>query len=190
MDKFTDGLRKGIHAAILRKDIWPTNIDQWEEAARIEVRRNGITKAALGERGNYHLSTRQSRWQTRAQQVLKPSKKRDPDAMDIDATSVEKPNQSKDFKDKQAERLRIRSEGLCFKCLKKGHIKKECPDWKKLSENPPPYKPKARMATVKEEKDDESGSPDDLKDLARRMAVLDVQKKEDLFDIIMDEPGF
>jgi hypothetical protein len=65
MDKFTDGLKKGIHAAILRRDVWPTTLDEWESVARTEVRRQAITKEALGERGNYHLSTRQSKWKMR-----------------------------------------------------------------------------------------------------------------------------
>jgi hypothetical protein len=77
IDMFTNGLCKGVHTTILCQDKWPETLNQWQEAAHIEVRRLGIVKAALGERGNYHLSTRQSKWQAQAQRVLKPSKKQD-----------------------------------------------------------------------------------------------------------------
>jgi len=85
MTMFTDGLQKGIHAAILCLDTWPTTLNGWEEAARREVRRAGIIKIQLGERGNAHLSTRQSKWQFKAQQTLKPKKKDDAVPMEIDA---------------------------------------------------------------------------------------------------------
>ena len=189
-DKFTDGLRKGLHAAILRLTEWPETLDQWEEAARREVRRMAVTKIALGERGNYHLTTRQAKWQMKAQNVLRPKKKDEAVPMEIDAVQMDKTSQSK-----AAEAARLKKEGRCFKCLKQGHIKRNCPDWKGKTTDkppPPPYKPKARTATieVKDDPDTPDEETDNLKDLARRMALLDVQKKEDLFDILMEEPGF
>jgi hypothetical protein len=39
IEKFKDGLKYGILATILRRDTWPITIDEWEEAARREVRR-------------------------------------------------------------------------------------------------------------------------------------------------------
>ena len=34
IEKFKDGLKYGVLATILRRDTWPTTIDDWEEAAR------------------------------------------------------------------------------------------------------------------------------------------------------------
>ena len=48
IEKFKDGLKPGVLKGILIRDTWPTNIDEWEEAARREVRHFGIMKEALG----------------------------------------------------------------------------------------------------------------------------------------------
>ena len=37
--RFKGGLRKGVHAAILKRDTWPTTLDEWQQHARREVRR-------------------------------------------------------------------------------------------------------------------------------------------------------
>src|SRR6266403_951054 len=184
MTMFTDGLQKGIHAAILCLDTWPTTLNGWEEAARREVRRAGIIKIQLGERGNAHLSTRQSKWQFKAQQTLKPKKKDDAVPMEIDAGVPDKTTINK-----QKENLCIQREGRCFKCGKQGHIKRECPEWKGKNEKPPPYKPKACVAKAVEPEEALEQTLD-LTSLARSMKVLDSQKKEDLFDLLMEEPDF
>ena len=64
--QFKEGLRKGVHAAILKRDTWPTTLDKWQQSARREVRRFGIMKESLGESGNYNLSTKQAKWKTAA----------------------------------------------------------------------------------------------------------------------------
>ena len=33
VDKFCEGLNKGVHIEIMRQDIWPESLDQWQEAA-------------------------------------------------------------------------------------------------------------------------------------------------------------
>ena len=62
IEKFKDGLKWGIFGAIMKHVTWPTNIDEWEEAACWEVRCYSIIKEAMGTRGNPFMSTRQSRW--------------------------------------------------------------------------------------------------------------------------------
>jgi hypothetical protein len=62
IQKFKDGLCKGVLSAILRRDQWPETIDEWQDHARREVRRFEIVKEALGERGNSHISTKQAKW--------------------------------------------------------------------------------------------------------------------------------
>ena len=37
VDKFCEGLNKGVHIEIMRQDIWPENLDQWQEAAQRAV---------------------------------------------------------------------------------------------------------------------------------------------------------
>jgi len=104
--------------------------------------------------------------------------------MEIDAGFLNNP--------KEAERIKLLKEGKCYKCLKTGHIKRNCPEWqkKKPNDKPPPYKPKGRTATLSPVPEDKEKEPDDLKDLARRMSTLDSQGKEALFNLMMEEPDF
>ncbi len=90
---------------------------------------------------------------------------------------------------KQKENLHIRQEGQCFKCGKQGHIKRECPEWKGKNKKPPPYKPKACIAKAVELEEALEQTPD-LTSLVCSLKVLDSQKKEDLFDLLMEEPDF
>jgi hypothetical protein len=62
IQKFKDGLRQGVLQAILNKETWPTTIDQWEEAARQEVRMFSIIKEAMGDRMSNFISTKQAKW--------------------------------------------------------------------------------------------------------------------------------
>jgi hypothetical protein len=44
IDKFSDGLSKGIHLKILQLDIWPETLEEWQETARRTVRRSTIMR--------------------------------------------------------------------------------------------------------------------------------------------------
>ena len=108
--------------------------------------------------------------------------------MEIDAGITDKISA-----DRQTENQRLRKEGRCFECGQQGHLKRNCPKLKGKTDKPPPYKPTARTATTnknQEEPDQPGNDPPDLNNLARSMKVLDSQKKEDLFDLLMEEPGF
>ena len=174
MTKFRDGLRKGLMAQIYFQQQWPEDLDEWEEAARREVRRLSIMREALSPKGNSHLSTKQAKW--RANIPNKSQKKRDEAVpMEIDAARTRTPEQI-------AENARLQKEGLCFKCKKPGHIKKNCPDWPKKKDQPPPYQSKGRTAKAPEDTE----QPNDLKGLARSMTSLGQDKQNELFDLLLD----
>jgi hypothetical protein len=178
MDKFTDGLSEGLHRSIMRRDDWPTTINEWQEAARREVRRFDVLKDTFGTCPKPQISTREAKWQALLRR--RPKKKDESVPMEIDAGWTSKEKTKKVF-----DRTQLSKEGKCFKCLQTGHIKKDCPEWKG---KPPPYKPKvAKLATVMEEPKEELS---DIKELARTMATLDDQRREDLFDILINEQGF
>ncbi len=89
LEKFRDGLKKGIHGTIMRRNTWPENLDDWQEAAQREVRRFGIIKEALGgDRSNPFISTRQAKWQGLAKRALRPHWD-DSAPMDIDAAKTD-----------------------------------------------------------------------------------------------------
>jgi hypothetical protein len=139
IQKFKDGLRQRVLHAILNKERWPDTINQWEEATRREVQRFSIIKEAMGDRANNFLSTKQAKWQTTAQQLKSSTKKKDEAVpMEIDAGQV----RDKDPK-KEAKNAHLRKEGRCYKWGQQGHLKRNCPDWPKRPDKPPPYPSKA-----------------------------------------------
>ena len=187
--QFKGGLRKGVHAAILKRDTWPTTLDEWQQHARREVRCFAIMKKSLGENGNYNLSTKQAKWQTAAQQFQSSNKQRKDEAipMEIDSAQICPRNPKREAKNTQ-----LRKEGRCFKCEKQGHVKKDCPEWGKKGEKPPPYQFKGRIATTSASTSNTAQSTEEdkepeLKELACRMHSLNDLGKEQLFDLIMDE---
>src|SRR5258708_1019959 len=122
LNRFKEGLKRGIHATILQWDQWPTNLDQWQEQAHHEVRRLSIIRDSLGDRGNPYLSTCQSKWKKLAQKALHRPKQDDIVPMDIDAGWIEEAG----WKSK-AKIKKLHQEGQCFQCLKQGHMKHDCP---------------------------------------------------------------
>jgi hypothetical protein len=139
IQKFKDGLRQGVLHAILNKERWPNTIDQWKEATRREVQRFSIIKEAMGDRTNNFLSTKQAKWQMTTQQLKSSTKKKDEAVpMEISVGQI----RDKDLK-KEAENACLCKEGRCYKCGQQGHLKRNCSDWLKRSDKPPPYPSKA-----------------------------------------------
>ena len=178
VEKFKDGLRKGILAKIYNRDTWPDDLDDWEEAARREVRRLGVTKEALGEKGGYHLSTRQSRWQSIFKGTRKAPKKDEAVPMEVDATRWELDPKRKALIDKQ------KKEGLCFKCNERGHLKRDCPKWPNKG-NPPSPRTKVRKVEV-----EDSSTTRNIPEMARSMAALGNNEQEELFNLLMEKEDF
>jgi hypothetical protein len=187
LQKFKEGLKWGVLANILRWDTWPEGIDDWQELehAHREVRRMGIIKESLGDRGNYNLTTKQTKWCSRFQNFKK--KKDEAIPMEVDAAKL-------NYDPKKKEELeRLKKEGCCYKCQKQGHLKWECPNWtNEKKDKPPPYPSKACSTTtplpkILKEDPAPSKEPQDMKQLARAMRTLDDMKTEELFNLIMDE---
>jgi len=147
-----------------------------------------IFREALGSRHNPFISTCQNKWQGMAQKAFKRPRSDDAVPMDIDATRTEYTKRGDSHEIKQK---RLREEGRCFSCQQKGHLHRDCP--KKPSYKPANSKPweKAKTPTqeacvAKIEIDDETNT----KKLAKQVAHLDERGKEDLFQVLLDGPGF
>jgi hypothetical protein len=194
IQKFKDGLRKGVLTKILQRDQWPEKIDEWQEYARREVRRMAIMKESLRDRGNYNLSTKQAKWKGAIQHYKTGKKHDDAVPMEIDAAKF-----LQDSKKEDPEIARLRSEGRCFGCKKLGHNRRDCPTNppKGSRGKPPPYQPKARSANVpgpssteQNEGPDDTGSPRDVRELARSILSLDEETTNDLFKQILEGEDF
>ena len=187
--RFKGGLRKGVHAGIFKRDKWPTTLDKWQECARREVRHFDIMKESLGERGNYQLSIKQSKWCAVMQQFrpMNKSKKDEAIPMEIDSAQMQPHNS-----EKEAKNTKLKQEERCFKCEKQGHIKRNCPEWDKKGEKPPSYQLKGcttsatTLSTPTPNINKEEEEPN-LKELAHCMHFLNDSGKEQLFDLIMEK---
>ena len=62
VDKFYEGLNKGVYIEIMRQDIWPESLDQWQEAAQRTVQHSTIRHERTRGQGNWGLSTHAARW--------------------------------------------------------------------------------------------------------------------------------
>ena len=105
--------------------------------------------------------------------------------MEIDSAQIHPHNPEREAKNTQ-----LRKEGRCFKCEKQGHVSKNCLEWGKKGEKPPPYQSKGRVASTSalpSNTDQTSKEEPELKELARQMHSLDNRGKEQLFDLIIDE---
>ncbi len=188
LEKFKDGLKRGIHIAIMQCDIWPEGLDEWEEFTRHEVCRLSIFREALGGGRNPFISTCQSKWQGMAQKAFKRPRNDKMVPMDIDAACTK---YAKGGNSCKIEQKRLCKEGRCFSCQQKGHLRWDYP-------KKPPYKPtnskpweKAKTPTqearaAKIEVTDETNT----KKLAKQVAHLDKRGKEDLFQVLLDGLDF
>ena len=186
IEKFKDGLKRGIFGTIMKCDTWPTNIDEWEEATHQEVRCYSIIKEAMETRGNPFMSTHQSRWM----EALKKTKPRRDEAvpMDIDMAQTEEISTAKTrrFPQKNKDQEWMKKEGLCFGCQQKGHLRCDCPKGKGSNSRAQP-KTEGQVAAVETDNSKEEGSPPDL---ARQIRSLDDEGRENLLTTLLENPDF
>ena len=119
IEKFKNGLKLGVLKGILIRDTWPTNINEWEKAARHEVCHFGIMKEAVGRQGQPF--GKYFKWQADAHKFLTKNKN-EPVPMKVNAATTQ---EKKPFKRGFDENLK--KEGCCFQCHRQGHMKKDCP---------------------------------------------------------------
>jgi hypothetical protein len=130
IDKFCNGLSKGIHSKILQLDIWPETLEEWQETARRTVRRNTIMREQVGGRGNWNLSTKAACWKEALEGNNKGARQRpkDEDKMQIDLALVgEKYTQPYGFEPRLEKltpelRQQLMRERKCFRCRQPGHM--------------------------------------------------------------------
>jgi hypothetical protein len=191
IDTFRDGLQGWLHRAVFNRRPIPVTLDEWQWTAREELQIKVLRDASLGEgRQKFGTSSRQGRWDSLQKGAQKP-KKRDPDAMDIDAART---NQLS-----KAEKEKLMKEGKCFLCKEGGHRARNCPTNKGKSRrtegNRKSEPSKARTAHIEEVKEEESAEEkseppppsygeDDVVALVRKMKA---GERENLLERIATE---
>ncbi len=102
--------------------------------------------------------------------------------MDVDAGRVEEPRGN------NTDRAKLRAEGRCFECQKQGHLRKDCPVKKGNGSAPKPsFAPKCPSLPARVIAPDKETEPkDEVRDLASRIAQLDQEESEALFQALVD----
>jgi len=145
---FKKGLPLGLYRACLMRETIPKNMADWQKTARMETQRFKLILIGPGAKSSGPTqNTRHNR-----------PKARDPNAMDVDATTSSPFKKLSDEEHKQ-----YMKEGRCFQCHQQGHMAKECTcspppkqqtqaratDTKKAeAEEAPPYTPEASLSRV------------------------------------------
>ena len=211
LEMFKQGLRKGLHATILQRDPMPVTIDEWQAAARREVQRHRLIFASLGPCGGDYLSTRQNRRREALRGPPQRRSQRDPDAMDVDATSISEGDRT-GWRDRgglsETEKKKWQQEGRCFLCGRQGHMRRACPKKKDdggKQGNESNHTERARAVTT-EQRDEinqqgrnEQGGSDapesppayDPDSLISHIKTMNISQRDELLDWLMEgDTGF
>ena len=129
LELFKQGLRVDFHWEILQKDSIPRTLDEWQEAARGEVRRRISIVASLGPRGCEFLSIQMNRRREPLGNPHTRRPRRGPDAIDTGVLTVGDGGRTgwRERGLSENERKKRRIEGRCFFCNRQGHFCKDCP---------------------------------------------------------------
>ena len=195
LEMFKQGLTPGIHYRILNRNPVPRTIDDWYAAAREEVTRWQMIHASMGPRKKEYMNKKPHR---------EPSgkfrfKKKDPNAMEIDAAVVGKGSDSPNWHERhgsltEQEKKKRQTEGRCFLCGRQGHMRCNC----QRRNDGKGKETKARQANTKrieEQEPDDGYTPLEPPSYASRESsgqakTLEDEEREKLLVRIMDEPGF
>ena len=195
LEMFKQGLTPGLHYRILNRNPVPRTIDDWYAAAREEMTRQQMIRASLGPRKKEYMNKKTHR---------EPNgkfgfKKKDPNAMEIDAAIIGEGSDSPNWRERRGglteqERKKRQSEGRCFLCGRQGHMRRNC----QKRNNGKGKETKARKTDIEET---EGRTPDDGDTSSEppsytseksmgQIKTLDDKECEKLLARIMDEPGF
>jgi hypothetical protein len=157
LDYFRQGLKSWLHQALLRRRPVPLTIDQWQAMAREEVEVRALTAASLGNKPKGWLVSRDSLAQSQSSQrstdTQKTTKKRDPNAMDVDVVRTSRTSSLT-----KEQRIKLMKEGKCFICQKDGHMARACPDKRDKGKGKAPAA-KVRTTTVVDDRDEKDKIP-------------------------------
>ena len=126
IDTFADGLKDNVHHRVLNREMEPTMMEEWQDAARKETQKfRKLSSAGLDFRsknksrdtGPFHTgqNPRPTPPHPNTSQIV---------PMDVDTTSVQTCAPFKKLTDE--EWLQHMQEGRCFRCRLKGHMAREC----------------------------------------------------------------
>jgi hypothetical protein len=187
MELFKDGLPQWLtRRMLLMREHRPINLNGWVQSVQEEIAREVELRTTLGNRkGGGREATRQARYGTPL------TKKRDPNAMDVDVNAIRTSQLS------QEERLKLLKERRCFTCKKEGHRARDCPSKGKTSRkdhDKGKSKSSSRVRTaqieeVEEEEAEEVTKEDQTEDappsydkLVRQVRALKNKDRESLLD--------
>ena len=200
---FGRGLGRNLLYNVLKRETQPTTMAEWEDAARAEKRKKARMQAMINPQKQRY------RWvapQVRNRSYHNGSHRNDrrhpndiPVPMDVDTPVFTQVNRAYTEEDKN----RHKQEGRCFRCSKRGHMARDCPDRKEQPFKPTqhfgkkkPFTPRSKpqgfrkfnkprtgsqgqacVASIEEiDSDDEET---DVHSLAARTASLSDDQKED-----------
>jgi len=133
LKKFEDGLQKWVVSAILNKDTWPEDINEWMEAARWEVRCAVIKQERLGGRKNFNPSLQEARWQAALglgdgnTRENYQNRRRNDEVVPMEVNFTTTQETTPRLKKLSPEnRKHLMDEGRCFCCWMKGHQSRDC----------------------------------------------------------------
>ena len=144
---FRNALRPSLSRRILFGEIVPKTIEEWIAKAIQYDTNYRMAIALTGQANRMTGSAYRNKWASRTTET------KDPNAMDIDSMTIE-------------ERNNLMKQGACFKCKKRGHMAKDCPEKKST---PTPSKKFS------------------AKDLYTQIRTMTKEEKDDFVKLMMDE---
>jgi hypothetical protein len=135
IDYYRETLNIPLQRRILSLDTPPKDLQSWYDwASKLDNNWRKMQRILGRSRDNNDKKDGYGKKKEEKRRFNFTRKERDPNAMDVDALSIER-------------RDEMMKKGLCFKCEKPGHLSKDCPDNKKpsTSRSPPAYTPPKKM---------------------------------------------